>query len=144
MRKTTYLTTAGVMAAFLIGVAAGAGGGDQAADGAAVAKPKPAPTVTATVTETETVTTEVTPQACLDALDLGETAIAGAAEVMAITGEAFTDVVPAAIEAAALWDTEALDATTAQMGALNDRLDGVNIGDPDAYNAAAAACRASN
>lgn len=71
----------------------------------------PAPTVTVTA---EPVVTEVTPQSCLDALDI-------AAEAMVIMSEVQGLFSPA-LEAAAAWDAPALDEVSGQIAGLNTDL----------------------
>lgn len=90
------------------------------ADTQAQAESKPAPTVTVTaepvVKEVEVIE-EVTPQACIDALDL----MADAVEVFI----EITETVSPALEAAATWDNAALEALTSKMQRHNEEIEAI-------------------
>ena len=102
--------------------------------GAAQAEPEPAPTVTVTakpeIKEVEVIK-EVTPQSCIDALDLATDAV----EVFIKLQE----VVPPALEAAVKWDSATLGSLTEDIKVYNQEI--ADLTPP--MGVAAGACRAS-
>lgn len=90
------------------------------ADTQAQAEPKPAPTVTVTadpVVEEVEVIKEVTPQSCIDALDLASEAVGVFAEIQG--------TVSPALEAAVTWDSAALEALTSKIQRHNEEIDAI-------------------
>lgn len=117
-------SVAGGAAVLLLGVGIGSAGSSTTTV-TNVDEPKPTVTVTATpepevVTETETVTeeVEVTPQACLEYIDLSS-------EVFTISGEAM-GYAGAALDAAINLDVVAMEAAAEGLARSNDDIDKVS------------------
>lgn len=83
------------------------------------------------ITEQVEVEVPVTPEACLEALDLSEQGFGLASEAMGYMSDAMT--------AASTFDIVALEAATAELEVLNPKLTALS----DPMNAAKAECRAS-
>lgn len=130
--------------ALAIGAAASGGEGTETAT---ASEPVPTPTVTVTQPPqppvTETVEVEVTPQACLDALDYAGQLLEGSAEFANITGRTLP-LIEQALMAGLDYDVAAVEAITAELDSINADLDALiaNMPDDTAVAEAASACRA--
>lgn len=120
--------TAVAVLGLTLGAATSAGGSEPEVVTKTVEVEVPGPTET--ITETAYVDVEVTPPACLDALDIAGQAMSIMAESAGLAGDG--------IEAAAYGDVAGLDRVTAQVGDLNEDLNTLN---PD-LSAAVDECRA--
>lgn len=131
--------------AFTIGIAASGGETTETV----VAEPEPAPTVTVTqppveVTQPPVVeTVEVTPQACLDALDYAAELLYGSAEFAEITGRTLP-LIEQALNAGLEYDVAAVEGISAELDSINADLDNLinSLPGEDAIAVAADECRA--
>jgi hypothetical protein len=121
----------GIAAALVIGVTIGAAGQTEPTTGLQ------------TDTDTVTETVEITPQACIDALDTAEAAFGIASSFAGYTSDlAYT--ASEAVYAAAYGDYLALESLTADVESINAGINGLTADlTPlvDEYNADSAACR---
>lgn len=127
----------GALVLFTVGMGAGA----SATQSGAIAAPVPAVTVTPEPVETivevekivevpgETVTVEVTPAACLTALDLADEGLLIAADNMGILADTFDYIID--------FDFEGVDGQTAKLDANTAKINKIT----DPYLAAKAECR---
>jgi hypothetical protein len=118
-RRRTWKTRAVVIAA-VAGLLVGAGIGASAKE---VAPATPA--------ETVTLTEEVTPPACLEALDLADQGFTYAGEAMGAASDGF--------EAGSRFDIAGIEAATERISQAGDKIEAITAD----YQAAKAACRAS-
>jgi hypothetical protein len=118
----------------------------QSGDKAAATKPKPAPTVTVIRTpapEIKTVTKEVTPQACLDALDSARKAFSLVSDFTDVVSE-YPPLVGQAAQAGMTSDVAGLNRIVRKMRSINSRMDDINAQmDPSSFAGPAAECEAS-
>lgn len=127
--------------------------------GCSALAPQAAPAKTVTTTATQTVTaeplpaktvevevvTEVTPQACLDAISHAEDFGRLTAEFSGAV-QPYPDMVMRAAEAGVDYDYEAIAGITAEMNSITSELESVSTqvtATVDAFNAAKAQCRAT-
>lgn len=128
-RKRWIKPTAIGAGAFIFGALIGAAG-EPTPETVTVTKEVEVP-VEKIVTEEVEVEVPVTPEACLEALDLNEQGFDLASEAMGYMGEA--------LDAAANFDIAGLEAATAELEVVNPKM--TALADP--MNAAKAECRAS-
>lgn len=139
--RPVAFSAAGVLTLF-IGIGIGVSGSDAPAD----ASPAPTKTVTAEpIVETETVTetVEVTPDACIAAIDHADSLIAASVGVMETILPVF-DMVPRAAEAGMNYDVADLELIIAEAEVMTDGItDSTDTVVPlrASYDAAVAECR---
>ena len=137
--RPVAFSAAGVLTLF-IGVGIGASGSDAPAD----AKPAPTATVTAEpIVETETVTetVEVTPEACLDAIDYADDLILTMGDVGLLAAQ-YIDLIPRAFEAGMDYDIAASEQIIADMDELTAQVEDMDVATDRAnYDAAVEECR---
>jgi hypothetical protein len=98
------------------GIILGSAGAASSRPSVSEAAPAPTPTVTATATVTaEPIIKEVTPQACIDALDIAAEAIGLFSTYPGMASEA--------VQAAGTFDTEGLNTVTEKLQTFNGKLD---------------------
>jgi hypothetical protein len=136
---------AGVTGLIALFAGVGIGLGD---DGTATATPAETVTATATTTataepevRTENVEVEVTPAACLEALDHAETAMETTAEVGLLATE-YIAFIPRAFEAGMSYDSAEAEVIMSEMDSLTAEITGYDLGAlRDGYDVAAEQCR---